>query len=281
MEILKKEGKWYGYVKKENKIKKFFSILVLMILTSAISIFVYDIYANIDIETQNIQIQNGNSVISSENTEITEVLEENINCVVGISKIKNSSSMFLENNVASELGLGSGFIISDNGYIITNFHVVGKKYSSCYVTLENGSVHNGNVVWANEDLDLAIVKINTSGLKYIKLGDSDNVKIGEQVYAIGNPVGFEFQRTVTAGIISGLNRTIKIEEEGKSSYMEDLIQTDASINTGNSGGPLINEKGEVIRNKLSKNNIGGGNRICNTNKYNKAYNRKIYFYRRI
>ena len=112
--------------------------------------------------------------------------------------------------------------------------------------MEDGTVYNGNTIWADSDLDLAIVKISANNLKYLQLGDSDNIKIGETVYAIGNPIGIEFQRTVTKGIISGLNRTIKIEEEKNSSYMEGLIQTDASINQGNSGGPLINTKGEVI-----------------------------------
>ena len=102
------------------------------------------------------------------------------------------------------------------------------------------------MVWADADLDLAIVKINASGLKYLEFADSDDIKLGEKVYAVGNPVGMEFQRTVTSGIISGLNRTVKIEEENKLSYMEDLIQTDASINSGNSGGPLVNEEGKVI-----------------------------------
>ena len=114
------------------------------------------------------------------------------------------------------------------------------------MTLENGKVYNGSVVWNDEDLDLAIIKISASNLEYISLGDSDNIKIGEKTYAIGNPIGVEFQRTVTSGIISGINRTVKIEEENKTSYMEDLIQTDATINPGNSGGPLINSSGEVI-----------------------------------
>lgn len=90
------------------------------------------------------------------------------------------------------------------------------------------------------------MKISASNLDYISLGDSDNIKIGEKTYAIGNPIGVEFQRTVTSGIISGINRTVKIEEQNKTTYMEDLIQTDATINPGNSGGPLINSKGEVI-----------------------------------
>lgn len=101
-------------------------------------------------------------------------------------------------------------------------------------------------MWADTDLDLSIVKINTGGLPYITLGNSENVRVGEAVYAIGNPIGFEFQRTVTAGIISAKDRTIKIEEEQNVSYMEDLIQTDATINPGNSGGPLIDTNGNMI-----------------------------------
>lgn len=83
-------------------------------------------------------------------------------------------------------------------------------------------------------------------MKYAVLGDSDNIRVGEKVYAIGNPIGFEFERTVTSGIISAVNRTIKIEEDEDVSYMSNLIQTDATINLGNSGGPLINIDGEVI-----------------------------------
>ena len=87
---------------------------------------------------------------------------------------------------------------------------------------------------------------NAKKLKYANLGDSDKTVVGQSVYAIGNPIGYEFQRTVTSGIISGKDRTIKLEEKGQEVYMEDLIQTDATINPGNSGGPLINNSGEVI-----------------------------------
>lgn len=144
------------------------------------------------------------------------------------------------------MGLGTGIIVTEDGYILTNEHVSGEKYSSCYVTLENGKNYNASVVWSDSDLDLSIVKINAKGLSYASLGDSDQIKPGETVYAIGNPIGFEFRKTVTSGIISAVNRTIKIEEDNKVSYMEDLIQTDATINPGNSGGPLINVDGEVI-----------------------------------
>ena len=101
-------------------------------------------------------------------------------------------------------------------------------------------------MWCNSELDLSISKINASNLNYVKLGDSSKIKSGETVYAIGNPIGYEFRRTITSGIISAINRTIKIEENNSVSYMTDLIQTDASINPGNSGGPLILSTGEVI-----------------------------------
>ena len=114
------------------------------------------------------------------------------------------------------------------------------------MTLENGTTYTADVVWSDSDLDLAILKISMKGLTYAKLGDSKQLQIGQNVYAIGNPIGYEFQRTVTGGIISALNRTIKIEENEKVNYMSNLIQTDATINPGNSGGPLINVNGEVI-----------------------------------
>ena len=176
----------------------------------------------------------------------SKTIENVVKSVVGISKLKQSGeTIFLEDS-EEKLGLGSGIILTENGYILTNQHVVGNKYSNCYVTLENGSSYNGSVIWADNNIDLAIIKIIANDLDYIKLGDSDNISLAEEVYAIGNPIGIEFQRTVTKGIVSGINRTIKLKENEKESYMEDLIQTDATINEGNSGGPLVNEKGELI-----------------------------------
>ena len=101
-------------------------------------------------------------------------------------------------------------------------------------------------MWSDENIDLSITKIEAKNLNYAKLGDSSKIRVGETVYAIGNPIGFEFRRTVTSGIISAKNRSIKIEEENNQAYMSDLIQTDATINPGNSGGPLIAPNGEVV-----------------------------------
>ena len=242
----------YRYEKKESKFKYIMCTVLLMIIASVSTLFLYKMYLNINVENNQIPSGSENTAIrlaaNQEETkeDITDILEKITKCVVGISKIKNKGDSIFETNATEDLKLGTGAIISENGYIITNWHLAGNKDSSCYVTMEDGTIYNGNTVWADSDLDLAVVKISANNLKYLQLGDSDNIKIGETVYAIGNPIGIEFQRTVTKGIISGLNRTIKIEENKNSSYMEGLIQTDASINQGNSGGPLINERGEVI-----------------------------------
>lgn len=184
--------------------------------------------------------------IEENSKQVADVIEETIRKVVGISKLKSTGSSIFSKSTESELGLGTGFIVSEDGYIVSNEHVTGGKYSQCYVTLENGNNHEATVVWSDSDLDLSLCKIDAKNLEYVNLGDSSKIRVGEMVYAIGNPIGFEFRRTVTSGIISAKNRTIKLEEDGKQSYMTDLIQTDATINPGNSGGPLIYPNGDII-----------------------------------
>ena len=252
MEVIMEE-----YLKREKRrrIKRYCIGVMISILIAIIIALIYLLYYKTDIDYQsNLAKQSANTIqlsqtvaeIKQESKTITQVIEEVNQSIVGISKLKNSgSTIFLEDGT-SQLGLGTGMIVSEDGYILTNEHVSGGKYSSCYVTLPNGKSYRGNVVWSETNLDLAIVKINANNLPYVTLGDSSNVSVGQTVYAIGNPIGFEFQRTVTSGIISAVERTILLEEEGSSTYMEDLIQTDATINPGNSGGPLINANGEVI-----------------------------------
>ncbi len=243
------------FFKEEKKIKLKEQLIKIIIILLVFLCFIlsYIAYDNIMISSENnndsISIERTVKTIEEiKNTDKTaiEMIQEINESIVGISKVKNiGDSIFSEENI-SNLGLGTGVIVSENGYILTNAHVSGEKYSTCYITLIDGKKYNGKVVWSNEDIDMAVVKINRTNLKPVKLGNSDEIQVGESVYAIGNPIGFEFQRTVTAGIISALNRTIKFDENGEETYMEDLIQTDATINPGNSGGPLINLNGEII-----------------------------------
>lgn len=141
------------------------------------------------------------------------------------------------------VGVGSGFIVTSDGYIATNQHVVGENPTNLAVSLADGNVYEGKLIWSDANLDLAVIKIEAKDLPVISLGNSDNIKVGELAVAVGNPLGLNFERSVTAGIVSALNRSIPLENNG---LAEDLIQTDASINQGNSGGPLVNKNGEVI-----------------------------------
>jgi serine protease Do len=166
--------------------------------------------------------------------------------VVGISVLRVDGNSIFERNVAEKWGVGSGVIVSSDGYILTNNHVAGGKSKRIIVSLADGRNVEGRTLWSEPILDLAVVKVNITGLTPIPFGDAKELQVGEHAIAIGNPLGLMFQRTVTSGIVSALNRTIKIETEQGPNYMEDLIQTDASINPGNSGGPLLNSKGQVI-----------------------------------
>lgn len=240
----------YYEEKKRNKEKLTMYCLMVVIITLLLVLILKTEVNDVPTITE----YNAQKVDFAENEEKEQVENvSNVNCVansvkatVGISKLKQSGSSIFVNNAEQKLGLGSGVVITSDGYILTNQHVAGNKYSSCYVTLDDGKVYEGNVVWSDENIDLAIVKINKTNLEYLELGDSDSLTLAEEVYAIGNPLGLEFQKTVTKGIVSSLNRTIKIEENEKNVYMEDLIQTDATINEGNSGGALVNSQGNLI-----------------------------------
>lgn len=158
-------------------------------------------------------------------------------------------------------GLGSGFLISDDGYIITNDHVVGNA-TKVVVSMTNGEHLDAEIIGKDSYSDIAVLKINRKGLPYIKLGNSDDVIIGEWVVALGNPFGlFEVNQkpTVTVGVVSAMGMKLN---SGENRFYRNMIQTDAAINSGNSGGPLVNSIGEVIgMNTLiyTGNSMAGGN----------------------
>ncbi len=170
---------------------------------------------------------------------VTESVEKVIPSVVNISEVKLMRDAYL--HVHPVPGVGSGFIIDDKGYILTNAHVV---YGSreIKVALETGGIFEGKVVGIDTISDLAVVKIEANGLPVPELAKRNNIKIGQMAIAIGSPLGLVGGPTVTVGVISALNRSIQSEV----TFMEGLIQTDAAINPGNSGGPLINSSGIVI-----------------------------------
>jgi putative serine protease PepD len=158
--------------------------------------------------------------------------------VVRINVVLNSGGVF----GGTQQGGGTGFIVSPDGFIVTNAHVVDGA-TSIKVTLSNGDVVAANVTGVQTDRDLAVIKIARTGLTPVTLGDSDVMQVGDAVVAIGNALDLEGELTVTQGIVSALDRQI---QEDNGNTLVDMIQTDAAINPGNSGGPLINARGEVI-----------------------------------
>jgi S1-C subfamily serine protease len=176
---------------------------------------------------------------SSDENNVLDILEKVSKSVVNISTIKLVHHIFYQ--VVPVKGMGSGTIIDPKGYILTNNHVVGgaEKIS---VTLWNGEILKGKLVGSCTVHDIAVVKVDREGLPAAELGDSDKLRFGQKVYAIGNPFGLAGGPAITSGVISALNRTIESETE----MLENLVQTDAAINPGNSGGPLVDLEGKVM-----------------------------------
>ncbi|MDD1745876.1 MAG: trypsin-like peptidase domain-containing protein [Candidatus Methanoperedens sp.] len=170
---------------------------------------------------------------------VVGAVEKVIPSVVNISEVKLIKDAYL--NVHPIPGVGSGFIITKDGYILTNAHVVlGSR--DIKVALEDGRIFQGVIRGLDTLMDLAVLKIDVSGLPVPEMAKNNALKIGQMAIAIGSPLGLVGGPTVTAGVISALNRSIQTEV----TFMEGLIQTDAAINPGNSGGPLINSSGVVI-----------------------------------
>ena len=175
------------------------------------------------------------------------VVKKSIDSVVGINTVsKVTRQSFFGPQSGYVEGIGSGSIVSEDGYIVTNSHVVSDgEAKEINVLFNNGETAPAELVWNDASLDLAIIKVdeNNKNLKAIDIGDSDEIGVGDRVVAIGNPLGFQLQSTVTSGIISGLNRSVSFNTGVQ---MDGLMQTDAAINSGNSGGALLNSRGQLI-----------------------------------
>lgn len=153
-------------------------------------------------------------------------------------------------------GMGSGIIIRDDGYIVTNAHVV-ESATGLVVQRDNGDSLEARVIGIDSQTDLAVIKVDATGLPAAVFGNSEQVKVGEKVIAIGNPRSMDFYGSVTQGIVSGLNRQIQATDGRKITSYSDLIQTDAAINEGNSGGALVNAYGQVIGINVAKSGAVG------------------------
>lgn len=214
------------YEKRKNKGRIFRAIILIAVIVISMEIWLIN-----------------TNKLESEDLNINEYAENNIEFaskfVVGVSK----ENVILTGNTSS---WGSGIIVSKEGYIVTNAHVCGNKDEMCYVIYDYDQVFSGIVVWSNYEIDLAIIKTDVKYSDCINLGDSDKINLSQDIYCIGNPIGPDFSRSVSKGIISGKNRNLEFEENNKKYYMTGLIQIDAAINYGNSGGALVDDFGNLI-----------------------------------
>ena len=199
-------------------------------------------------ETKTINVNPSKFDTKSEALSATEAYNKVAPAAVVVSTKSVTQGYFMQTQEVE--GIGSGFIINEEGYILTNYHVV-KGAQEISVTLSNDVTTTAQIVNYDENQDVAMIKITDESVKIpatVELGDSDSFQPGEEVIAIGTPLSTELSSTVTKGIISATSRSVAVE----SGVTMNLIQTDAAINAGNSGGPLVNTKGEVVGINSSK-----------------------------
>ena len=184
-------------------------------------------------------------IVIEESSSVIDTAKKVSPAVVSISTKKNAMDFF--GQIITQEGGGTGFIITSDGLIVTNKHVVSDENATYTVFTSDGKDYPAQVLARDPFQDIAVIKITANGLITLELGDSDQLQIGQMVMAVGNALG-QFQNTVTTGVISAKEREIEAGDAlgGSSEKLEGLLQTDAAINQGNSGGPLVNLKGQVI-----------------------------------
>ncbi|MGB4614025.1 MAG: trypsin-like peptidase domain-containing protein [Erysipelotrichaceae bacterium] len=237
--------------KKDNKLLHYILIAFISISFGFLGGSIYSkLNPNKEIIYQNIPIVE-NTVTNNDDLSVQQVVLKVQDSVVQI-KVESLITGFLGQTLKNE-GAGSGVIISEDGYIVTNNHVI-EGVSNIYVTLNNNKEYKATLVGADVKTDLAVIKIEGNDFVSASIGDSSSAIVGDTAIVIGNPLG-EFGGTVTTGIISALNRDIIIDNQAMN-----LLQTNAEVNPGNSGGGLFNSKGEligIINAKILANNVEG------------------------
>jgi serine protease Do len=226
-------------------------VFIIIAVLAAIAIFRLAQQGKLSFNSQGVpQIQNiqTNRVVKEENAVISAVEKSSPSVIaIGVNqRIVNPFDPF-SNPERRESTIGTGFVVSDKGIIITNRHVVDNPDTKYSVVTKDGKKLEVTKIYRDPNLDLALVQVSDSDIKHLELGDSSNLKAGQSVIAIGNALG-RFENTVTTGVVSGIGRSVTAGDPfaGTSERLDDLIQTDAAINPGNSGGPLLNLAGQVI-----------------------------------
>lgn len=191
-------------------------------------------------ENQPLELSNPDAAILDAYSQTVVGVSQNVSPAVVQIKVKKKPQRSRSRPAQQPLGTGSGFIISSDGYIVTNSHVMNDAIK-VEVALQDGRAYSARVIGDDPATDVAVLQVNAENLKAIQFGDSDSLQVGQLAVAIGNPYGFQY--SVTTGVVSALGRTLR-SSSGR--LIDDVIQTDAALNPGNSGGPLVNSQGRVI-----------------------------------
>ena len=250
--------------------KSFFKTLSIALLSAFCSIFIYDQFFKTGKNTNENTLEIpkliptnytfNTKAYAAESTDFTKAAEKTVNAVVHVKNTSTSDDKYSsyyryflgEEELPERIGTGSGVIVSQDGYIITNYHVI-ENSNSIEITTNDNKTYDAKVIGSDPDTDIAVLKIKAKQkLPYIYFGNSDATRIGEWVLAVGNP--FNLNSTVTAGIISAKSRDLN-KRDGKN---ESYIQTDAAVNRGNSGGALVNTNGELVGINTAISSISGG-----------------------
>ena len=250
--------------------KSFFKTLSIALLSAFCSIFIYDQFFQTGKNTNENTLEIpkliptnytfNTKAYAAESTDFTKAAEKTVNAVVHVKNTSTSDDKYSsyyryflgEEELPERIGTGSGVIVSQDGYIITNYHVI-ENSNSIEITTNDNKTYDAKVIGSDPDTDIAVLKIKAKQkLPYIYFGNSDATRIGEWVLAVGNP--FNLNSTVTAGIISAKSRDLN-KRDGKN---ESYIQTDAAVNRGNSGGALVNTNGELVGINTAISSISGG-----------------------
>ncbi len=269
-------------VRKKRKSIGFFKAALILLLCCLVTGFIAggSVYLKLSEEIDELELMlanqsgeikiPGNNQLTIENvlmtadgssSAVTKIAKKVGPSIVGIRMVTQSPRSWYYGDAMSQSKYeGSGIIIDSSGYIMTNYHVVQyadpkgsmSKNTTLEVFLSDGKQAMAKFIGGDQRSDLAVIKIDMKDLPEVEMGDSDSLEVGELAVAIGNPLGLEFQGSVTVGVISALNRTISIDDRTMN-----LIQTDAAINPGNSGGALLNSKGEVIGINTAKISLSG------------------------
>lgn len=239
--------------KKKSKVLLFVMVMfvsLVMGITGTIGSLLYlsahpDLQKKLGLVSLSNPFTSTEKLVLEESSAITDAVNKVTSAVVSISVNGNATDMF--GRTYETTGGGTGFIITQDGLIVTNKHVVSEENAKYKVYTADGKEYDATIVAKDPAEDLAVIKIDATGLPTLELGDSDSVNIGQWVVAIGNALG-EFSNSVTVGVISAKDRHITASDSlgGQSEELTGLLQTDAAINSGNSGGPLVNLKGQVI-----------------------------------